>query len=232
MKRLKRKDLLLLANKLLEKLPDPSNYKEHYESFLGKKSRKSLKQSEIITYQPKTFYTVDIKSDITEHPKSSQKLPKTIRKAEKEDSNSSLYSDTEKSENFLDKKIKNKVKQSKISNLCIKKCCEDKHVDLLLIGEGEEKHYVLIKDFNTFIYNHTLHHGRKLFCCYCLQAFRTAEKLKCHIKDSFKINGKQTIKIHRKSEHIKLKIFEMRIKSPFMIYTDFEIILVPEYNGK
>ena len=199
MKRLKRKDLLLLANKLVEKLPDPSNYKEHYESFLGKKSRKSLKQSEIITYQPKTCDTVDIKSDITEHPKSSQKLPKTIRKAEKVDED---------------------------------KCCEDKHVDLLLIGEGEKKHYVLIKDFNTFMYNHTLHHGRKHFSCYCLQAFRTAEKLKCHIKDSFKINGKQTIKIHRKSEHIKLKNFERRIKSPFMIYTDFEIILVPEYTGK
>ena len=104
MKRLKRKDLLLLANKLVEKLPDPRNYKEHYASFLGKKSRKSIKQSEIITYQPKTFDTVDIKSDIKEHPKSSQKLPKTIRKAEKVDSNSSLYSDTEESENSLDKK--------------------------------------------------------------------------------------------------------------------------------
>ena len=26
-----------------------------------------------------------------------------------------------------------------------KKCCEDKHVDLLLKGEGKKKHYVLIK---------------------------------------------------------------------------------------
>ena len=34
MKRLKRKDLLLLANKLIEKVPDPRNAKEHYESFL------------------------------------------------------------------------------------------------------------------------------------------------------------------------------------------------------
>ena len=31
MKRLKRKDLLLLANKLIEKLPDPRNAKEHYQ---------------------------------------------------------------------------------------------------------------------------------------------------------------------------------------------------------
>ena len=32
--------------------------------------------------------------------------------------------------------------------------------------------------------------GRKHFCHYCLQVFQTAEKLKCHIKDYFKINGK------------------------------------------
>ena len=29
-----------------------------------------------------------------------------------------------------------------------------KHVDLLLIGEREKKDYVLIKDFNRFIYDH------------------------------------------------------------------------------
>ena len=56
-----------------------------------------------------------------------------------------------------------------------KKCCEDKHVDLLLIGEEEKKHYVLIKDFNSFMYDHTLHRGRKHFSRYCLQALRTAE---------------------------------------------------------
>ena len=58
-----------------------------------------------------------------------------------------------------------------------KKCCEDKHIDLLLIGEGEKKHYVLMKDFNTFMFDHTIHRGRKHFCCYCLHAFITKEIL-------------------------------------------------------
>ena len=84
-----------------------------------------------------------------------------------------------------------------------KKCCECKLVDLLLIGEGQKKHYVLIKDFNAFMYNHTLHRDRKHFCRYCLQAFRTAEKL----KDCFKINRKQTIKMPKKGEYIKFKNF-------------------------
>ena len=44
-----------------------------------------------------------------------------------------------------------------------KKCCEEEHGDLLLIGEEGERHYVLIKDFNMFIYDHSLHCGKKTF---------------------------------------------------------------------
>ena len=43
MKRLEKK-LLLLANKLIEKITDPRKAKEHYQSFIIKKNRKSVKQ--------------------------------------------------------------------------------------------------------------------------------------------------------------------------------------------
>ena len=42
---LKEKDLLLLANKLIEKVPGPCNAKKHYQPFIRKKYRKSVKQS-------------------------------------------------------------------------------------------------------------------------------------------------------------------------------------------
>ena len=103
LKHLNRKGLLLLANKLIEKVPDPRNAKEHYESFLRKKDRKSVKQSKIITYQPKTFENpniVDIKSVSTEHPKTSHKLSRTIKMGEKVGSIGSLISDTNKREHF------------------------------------------------------------------------------------------------------------------------------------
>ena len=58
------------------------------------------------------------------------------------------------------------------------------------------------------MYDHILHRGRKHFFHYCLQAFRTKEKLKCHIMDCFKNNGKQTIKMAKKGEYIKFKILE------------------------
>ena len=76
-----------------------------------------------------------------------------------------------------------------------KKCCEDKHADLLLIGEGRKKDYVHIKDFSICVYDRR----------YYLQAFRTAEKLKCDIKYCFKTNGNQTIKMPKKGKYIRFK---------------------------
>ena len=103
MKLLKKKQVLLLpAKKLIEKIPDPHNAKEHYHLFIRNKSTKLVKQK-IITYYPKTYENpniVDIKSVITEYPKTSHKLSKTIRQAEKLGFNSYLYSDTEKVKKF------------------------------------------------------------------------------------------------------------------------------------
>ena len=80
------------------------------------------------------------------------------------------------------------------------------------------------------MYNHILNRGRKNFCRYYLQAFRTVERLKCYVKDCFKINGKQRIKMTRK--YFRFINYERKIKSPFAIYADFESILVPEDNRK
>ena len=91
LKRKNKKDLLFLASKFTEKIPNSHNAKEHYQSFLWKKNRKSVKQSNVITYQPKTFENpniVDIKSVTTERPETLHKLSKTIRQAEKVGSSS------------------------------------------------------------------------------------------------------------------------------------------------
>ena len=63
----------MLENKLIEKIPDPRNAKEHYQSFISKKDTKSVKQSKIITYQPKTFENPNI-VDINQSLQNIQKL--------------------------------------------------------------------------------------------------------------------------------------------------------------
>ena len=104
-------------------MANPRKTKEHCQSFIIKKNRKSAKQSEIITYQPKAFQNqniVDIKSVITKYQKTSHKLSKAIRQTEKVGFNSSLYSDTKKSENLLNEK---KCKNNKTST-CFCRLCE------------------------------------------------------------------------------------------------------------
>ena len=52
-------------NKLIEKIPVTGNDKQHDQSFIRKKSKKSLKKTKIITHQPKDFqspHMVDVKS--------------------------------------------------------------------------------------------------------------------------------------------------------------------------
>ena len=48
------------------------------------------------------------------------------------------------------------------------KTSEEKHGDLLLIGEEGKRYYIFIKDFNTFMYDLSLHRGKKTFWRYCL----------------------------------------------------------------
>ena len=91
---------------------------------------------------------------------------------------------------------------------CIKKCYEDKHLFLLLIREKDKRHFILIKDFNTFMYDHIFHCGRKNFCRHFLQACSTEETLKCHIKDCFKIDGKQRIILPKKANTLNSKVMK------------------------
>ena len=71
----------------------------------------------------------------------------------------------------------------------------------------------------SYQYIHTLHRGKNIFA---VQAFSTEEILKRHIKDCFKINGKQRIIMSKKGKYVQFKNYERKIKSSFMIYPDFE----------
>ena len=51
---------------------------------------------------------------------------------------------------------------------------------------------------------------KKHFCGYCLQAFSIEEILKPHIKDFFKINGKQRIIMPKKVNTLNSKIMKKK----------------------
>ena len=72
------------------------------------------------------------------------------------------------------------------------------------------------------MYDHTLHRGVKQFCLCCLRTFSTAKIIKNHIKDCFKINGKQRLIMPTNDEFVKFENYERKIKLPFVIYADLK----------
>ena len=98
-------------------------------------------------------------------------------------------------------------------------------MNLLLITKDKKKHYVLIKDFNAFMYNQSKHKERKHFCMYCLQCFSSERILANHVNNCLTINGAQAINMPKQGENIlKFNNFHKQLPVPFVIYADFEAI--------
>ena len=98
-------------------------------------------------------------------------------------------------------------------------------MNLLLITKDEKKHYVLIKDFNAFMYNQSKHKEGKHFCMYCLQCFSSERVLANHVNNCLTINGAQAINMPKQGENIlKFNNLNKQLPVPFVIYADFEAI--------
>ena len=100
------------------------------------------------------------------------------------------------------------------------------HMELLLITRDENKHYVLIKDFNKFMFNQTKHRNKKHFCMHCLQCFSSDRVLNEHEDNCIQVNGTQAAKMPDKDKNIlKFNNFHKQQAVPFVIYADFEAII-------
>ena len=99
------------------------------------------------------------------------------------------------------------------------------HMELLLISKDENKHYVLIKDFNKFMRHQTKHNEKKHFCMHCLQCFSSERVLNNHKDNCIQVNGTQAVKMPTKDNNIlKYNNFHKQQAVPFVIYADFEAI--------
>ena len=163
------------------------------------------------------------------------KKPQRIKKSDKEYINKLDYSGIEfpvttKQYNKIEKQNEININVFGYENkqpfpLYISKEKYDKELNLLLITEDENKHYVLIKDFNRFMFNKTKHEHKKHFCIHCLQCFSSEEVLNNHKNNCIQVNGTQAIKMPDKHKNIlKFNNFHKQQPVPFVIYADFEAI--------
>lgn len=101
------------------------------------------------------------------------------------------------------------------------------HVNLLLIEQGGNRHYCLIKNLNGMLQSQTKHHGKKFFCTYCLHGFCREDLLMEH-KPYCHTHGLQHTVLPSQHERImEFKNIAKMLKVPFVIYADFECLLTP-----
>ena len=105
---------------------------------------------------------------------------------------------------------------------------ERKHnIVLLLIKDGDNSHYCLVKNESALLSSQVNNHDHKLyFCLNCLNGFDTPEKLEkhkeyCSEEESVKIN------MPAPDSFIKFKNYLYSERAPFAIYADFESLLKP-----
>lgn len=97
-------------------------------------------------------------------------------------------------------------------------------IDLLFLKKKKVTHYVLIRDFNSFMCDITKQKCRKHFCKRCLCRFRSEKKLLLHKE----LCDKQKIQKITMPEEGALYKFQNRAnqqKAEFVIYADFESII-------
>ena len=163
------------------------------------------------------------------------KDPQRIKKSDKEYINKLDYSGIEfpvtvKQYNKIEKQNEININVFGYENkqpypIFVSKEKYERQINFLLITEDENKHYVLIENFNRFMYNQTKHKDSKHFCMHCLQCFSSERVLNDHKDNCIQLNGEQAIKMPDKNNSTQnFNNFHKQQPVPFVIYADFEAI--------
>ena len=107
----------------------------------------------------------------------------------------------------------------------VSKECNEDVLNQLLITKDEKKHHVLIKDFNSFMYNKTKHEHRKFFACIAYNVLVVKRYLPNKRPTAWLLTASRLLGCHKKSNNIlQFQNFHKQMPEPFVIYADFEAI--------
>ena len=128
-------------------------------------------------------------------------------------------------------------KEEKIYPLRISKYTKGKKEDgrkydivLLLIKDGENSHYCLVKNLSALLRTQINKSESKLyFCLNCLNGYDKPEKLENH-KEYCSENESVKINMPPANTYLEFKNFINSEKAPFAIYADFESLIKPIDN--
>ena len=104
-----------------------------------------------------------------------------------------------------------------------------KQVNLLMIVEGENRHYTAVKNLSRLLskLNAANHRQKYHYCINCLNGFTTESARNKHY-EYCSGNGEVKIKMPKENEKwLQYHDGQQQFKVPFMLYADFESILKP-----
>ena len=111
--------------------------------------------------------------------------------------------------------------------LYISKHENDTRVDLLLISDGEKKHYCWIKNFNRLMSSRTeKSHNSMHYCRRCLNGFTRIEALTKHSEYCSQQDA-QKIELPEPGTMLSFKNYSRKMRVPFVVYADFESFIKP-----
>lgn len=104
-------------------------------------------------------------------------------------------------------------------------CGVGRAVELLYIENEFTSHFVLITNFNAYMRHKTKYHHSKFYCMKCLFGFLKEQDFKDHTE-------RCTQKVYQvpkmpKNHVIKFLGYDKKMRKLFIIYADFECLLVP-----
>ena len=101
---------------------------------------------------------------------------------------------------------------------------------LLLIKDGENSHYCLVKNLSALLASQINNHkGTRNICLNCFNGFNTPEALNKH-KEYCYNNECLKILMPPPGTYLRFKNFLHSEKAPFAIYADFESLIKPMHN--
>jgi len=103
------------------------------------------------------------------------------------------------------------------------KCRNRKYIaNLLLLDDGDRRHYTVIRDLSRLVTGRNFHNGEVFPCPYCLHCFSAANLKETHMPDC-RIHGLQAVRYPTPGKSVlKFTNIQNQFEVAFCIYADFE----------
>ena len=99
---------------------------------------------------------------------------------------------------------------------------KERHINLLLVKEGENSHYCLVKNLSRLLGKRTRHKCQHYYCSNCLHGFTKQSKLDKHIETCYNHRTQRVEFPEGQDAKVRFNAVKNQLRAPFIIYADFE----------